>query len=74
MDLAEALALKGYNVLVFLYAGAWGSEGTYRFRNLTPSTKSALDWLMEQPYVDTSRVALISHSMAALPLTNLMSI
>ena len=74
MDLAEELALNGYNVLVFYYSGAWGSEGTYRFRNLTPSTKSALDWLIEQPYVDTSRVTLISHSMAALPLTNLMSI
>ena len=43
MDMAEDLAINGYNVLVFYYAGAWGSEGTYRFRNLTPSTKSALD-------------------------------
>ncbi|MBT3283185.1 prolyl oligopeptidase family serine peptidase [Candidatus Bathyarchaeota archaeon] len=74
MDLAEALALNGYNVLVFFYAGAWGSEGTYRFRNLTPSAKSALEWMLEKPYVDTSRVALISHSMGALPLTNLMSV
>ncbi len=74
MDLAEELALNGYNVLVFYYAGAWGSEGTYRFSNLTPSTKSALEWLLEKPYVDTSRVALISHSMGAVPLTNLMSV
>ena len=74
MDMAEDLAINGYNVLVFYYAGAWGSEGTYRFRNLTPSTKSALDWLLEKPYVDTSRVALISHSMGAVPLTNLMSV
>jgi hypothetical protein len=74
MDLAEELALNGYNVLVFFYAGAWGSDGTYRFSNLTPSTFSALDWLLEKPYVDTSRVALISHSMGALPLTKLMSL
>ena len=74
MDLAEELAFHGYNVLVFYYAGAWGSEGTYRFSNLTPSTKSALEWLLEKPYVDTSRVALISHSMGALPLTKLMSV
>ena len=74
MDLAEALALNGYNVLVFFYAGAWGSEGTYRFRNLTPSAKSALEWMLGKPYVGTSRVALISHSMGALPLTNLMSV
>jgi esterase/lipase len=73
MDLAEELALNGYNVLVFYYMGAWGSEGTYRFKNLTPSTKSALDWFIGQPYVDSGRVALISHSMGAVPLTNLMA-
>jgi dienelactone hydrolase len=73
MDLAEELALNGYNVLIFYYMGAWGSEGTYRFKNLTPSAKSALDWFVAQPYVDPSRVALISHSMGAVPLTNLMS-
>ncbi len=74
MDLAEELALNGYNVLIFYYMGAWGSEGTYRFKNLTPSAKSALDWFIAQPYVDPSRVALISHSMGAVPLTNLMSV
>jgi len=74
MDLAEELALNGYNVLVFYYAGAWGSEGTYRFSNLTPSTRSALDWFMGQSYVDTDRVALISHSMGAIPQTNLMKV
>ncbi len=55
MDLAEELALNGYNVLIFYYMGAWGSEGTYRFKNLTPSAKSALDWFVAQPYVDPSR-------------------
>ncbi len=74
MDLAEELTINGYNVLVFFYAGAWGSEGTYRFKNLTPSTKSALEWLLGKPFVDPSRVALISHSMGALPLTSLMSV
>ena len=74
MDLAEELAFNGYNVLIFYYMGAWGSEGTYRFKNVTPSTKSALDWFIEQTYVDPSRIALISHSMGAIPLTNLMSV
>lgn len=73
MDLAEELALNGYNVLVFFYEGAWGSGGTYRFRNLTPSAKSALEWMLEKPYVDPDRIAFISHSMGALPLTKLMS-
>lgn len=73
MDLAEELAINGYNILIFYYMGAWGSEGTYRFSNLTPSTKSALNWFIEKPYVDPNRVAVISHSMGALPLTNLMA-
>lgn len=73
LDLAEELAFNGINVLVFYYMGAWGSEGTYRFRNLTPSAVSALDWLLAQEYADPSRVGLISHSMGAVPLTNLMS-
>lgn len=73
MDLAEELAINGYNVLVFYYMGAWGSQGTYRFANLTPSAKSALDWWETQPYVDSSRIALISHSMGAVPLTNLLA-
>ncbi len=74
MDLAEELALNGYNVLIFYYMGAWGSGGAYRFNNLTPSTKSALDWLVAQPYVDPSRIGLISHSMGAVPLTNLIAV
>ena len=59
MDLAEELAFNGYNVLIFYYMGAWGSQGTYRFGNLTPSTKAALDWWEQQPYVDRSKIALI---------------
>ncbi len=73
MDLAEELAFNGYNVLIFYYMGAWGSGGTYRFRNLTPSTRAALEWMIQQPYVDETKIALISHSMGAVPLTNLMA-
>ena len=73
MDLAEELAFNDYNVLIFYYSGAWGSDGEYSFKNLTPSTKSALNWFIDQPYVDPERVALISHSMGAVPLTNLLS-
>lgn len=73
MDLAEELALKGIAVLVFYYQGAWGSEGIYRFSNLTSSTVDAVKHLKAQPYVDAVRVGLISHSMGAVPLTNVMS-
>ena len=72
MDLAEELALNNINVLIFYYLGAWGSEGTYSFTNLVPSTKSAINWLMHQPYTDPKRIAIISHSMGSIPLTNLL--
>jgi dipeptidyl aminopeptidase/acylaminoacyl peptidase len=70
MDLAEELALNGIAVLVFYYQGAWGSEGTYRFSNLVSSTECAVKYLKSLPFVDRERVGLVSHSMGAVPLTN----
>ena len=72
MDLAEELAINNVVVLIFYYQGAWGSEGTYRFTNLVPSTLDALRYLKSQPFVDRVRVGLVSHSMGALPLTSVM--
>ena len=73
MDLAEELALNGIVILVFYYQGAWGSEGTYRFSNLAPSTVDALSYLKSLSFVDPERVGLISHSMGAIPMTNVMA-
>lgn len=73
MDLAEELALNGIVVLVFYYQGAWGSEGTYRFSNVIPSTVDAVSYLKSLSFVDPERVGLIAHSMGAIPLTNVMS-
>ena len=73
MDLAEELALNGYAVLVFYYQGAWGSEGIYRFSNLVTSTEDAVKYLKSLGYVDPMRVGLISHSMGAIPLSNVMN-
>jgi len=72
MDLAEHLALNNIAVLVFYYQGAWGSEGTYSFNNLAPSTEDAVKYLKSQSYVDSERVGLLSHSMGAVPLSNVM--
>ncbi|MFC1803798.1 hypothetical protein ACFL0D_07520 [Thermoproteota archaeon] len=60
-------------VHVFYYYGAWGSEGTYRFANLTPSTVEAVDYLKSLEFVDPDRVGLVSHIIGAVPLTNVMS-
>ena len=73
MDLAEELAFNGIVALVFFYQGAWGSEGTFRFSNLAPSTVDAVRYLKSLSYVDPERVGLVSHSMGAIPLTNVMS-
>ena len=73
MDLAEELALNNIVVLIFYYQGAWGSTGTYRFANLTPSTQTAIRYLKSLDIVDSTRIGLISHSMGALPLTKIMS-
>ena len=73
MDLAEELALNDIAVLVFYYQGAWGSEGTYRFSKFVPSTEDAVKYLKSLNFVDPERVGLISHSMGAIPLTNVMS-
>ena len=72
MDLAEEIALNEIVVLVFYYQGAWGSEGTYRFSNLVPSTLDALSYLRSLNFVDPERIGLISHSMGAIPMTNVM--
>jgi len=67
MDVAEEMALNGIAVLIFYYQGAWGSEGVFRFSNLHPSTRDALDYLRSQPYVNPSRTGIISYSMGAIP-------
>jgi len=73
MDLAEEMALNGVAVLVFYYQGAWGSEGHFRFSSVEPNTVDAINYLKSQSFVDPKRVGLISHSMGAIPLTNVMS-
>jgi len=73
MDLAEELALNGIVTLIFYYRGAWGSEGTYRFSGMVPSTIDALKYLKGLTYVDPNRVGLVSHSMGAVPLCSVMS-
>lgn len=72
MDLAEELALNGVAVLVFYYEGAWGSEGKYRFSHLLSSTQAAISYLKSLDFIDSERIGLISHSMGAIPLTNVM--
>jgi dipeptidyl aminopeptidase/acylaminoacyl peptidase len=67
MDMAEEIGLHGICSLIFYYRGAWGSEGTYNFEGLEPSTKNAYDYLVSTPFVDPERIGVLGHSMGALP-------
>jgi dienelactone hydrolase len=69
IDLAEELAFNGIVTLIFFYAGAWGSEGTYSLKKLEASTRDAVEYLLTYPFVDQGKVGLLGHSMGAVPLS-----
>ncbi len=74
MDLAEELAFKGIQALLFYYPGAWGSEGEYRLTRLPGSTLDALAWLGGLQEVDGDRLAVAGHSMGALAVVNALAL
>jgi uncharacterized protein len=67
-DLGQTLRRAGWNVLIFHYRGAWGSEGTFSFGNCIEDVHAALEYLRAPENaarlgVDPRRLALIGHSM-----------
>jgi hypothetical protein len=67
-DLAQSLRRTGFNVLLFHYRGAWGSEGKFSFTNALEDVGSALAEARSASFVkrfrpDPSRVVLVGHSM-----------
>jgi pimeloyl-ACP methyl ester carboxylesterase len=67
-DLGQTLRRAGWNVLIFHYRGAWGSEGTFSFGNCVEDVHAALEYLRAPENaarlgVDPRRLALIGHSM-----------
>lgn len=67
-DLAQIFRRAGYNVMVFHYRGAWGSEGDFTFTHVLEDTETALQYLHDpktaQRYnIDTDKITLIGHSM-----------
>lgn len=63
LDIAYRLRDIGWNCLYFHFRGSWGSEGTYSFAGLAADTRAAVDWIVGQPSVDATRVALVGGSM-----------
>jgi pimeloyl-ACP methyl ester carboxylesterase len=68
LDLAQAVRRAGYTVLYFDYRGNWGSGGTFSRAHALEDVVAALRWVRSAPVaaqfrIDTSRVALVGHSM-----------
>ncbi len=67
-DLAQSLRRAGYDVLIFHYRGAWGSQGKFSFSNALEDVGSALAEARTASFAkrfraDPSRVVLVGHSM-----------
>jgi pimeloyl-ACP methyl ester carboxylesterase len=68
LDVAQAVRRAGYTVLYFDYRGNWGSGGSFSRTHALEDVGAALRWVRSpavarQFGIDTSRVALVGHSM-----------
>ena len=68
LDLAQAVRRAGWNAIAFNYRGSWGSPGSFRFAQNPEDAAAVLAYLRdpanaEKLGVDTSRMAIIGHSM-----------
>ena len=67
-DLAQILRRAGFNVLIFSYRGAWGSQGDFTFSNVITDTRKAVRYINSDEFplkerVNGQPVILIGHSM-----------
>lgn len=72
-DLAQALRRAGWNVLLFQYRGAWGSEGKFSFGGAIADARAAIDFLSATAAdnrVDMRSVVLIGHSFGGFVALN----
>jgi len=70
LDLAQSIRRGGYNVIYFNYRGAWGSKGTFGFKNSINDVSAVIDYLTDSLNssvlkVDKDKLALFGHSMGA---------
>lgn len=63
LDVAYRLRDLGWNCLYFHFRGCWGSGGMYSLAGLADDTRAAVDWVIEQPSVETERIVLIGGSV-----------
>jgi pimeloyl-ACP methyl ester carboxylesterase len=69
-DIAQNLRQAGFNVVIFSYRGAWGSQGAFSFSGAVEDTLNivrhvARKKLPEPDRFDSGRIVLAGHSMGA---------
>ncbi|MCL1940324.1 MAG: alpha/beta hydrolase [Synergistaceae bacterium] len=67
-DIAQTLRRAGFNVFIFSYRGAWGSQGDFTFANVITDTCKAVCYIKSDEFplkerVNGQPVILIGHSM-----------
>jgi pimeloyl-ACP methyl ester carboxylesterase len=68
IDLAHALRRAGFNVALFHYRGAWGSDGTFSIAGAAADVPAALAFLRHEAHaaafrIDPDRIVPVGHSM-----------
>lgn len=63
-SLARSLARAGYAVLTFDFRGHGSNTSEFK-GDLRRDFQTAVDWVATSPYVDSSRIAVLGHSMGA---------
>jgi pimeloyl-ACP methyl ester carboxylesterase len=66
LDLAQVVRAHGWNVIYFNYRGAWGSGGTFSFKNCVEDVVNVVAFCkkyQDSLKIDTSNIVLFGHSM-----------
>ena len=67
-DIAQAVRRAGWNVVLFHYRGAWGSQGDFSFGHAIEDSQVVLDWIRNPANaaryrIDPRRIVVAGHSM-----------
>ncbi len=70
VDVQRRLLASGVASYSLYFAGAWGSEGRYRFSDQIAQARAALRFLARQPFVDRKRLGVFGFSMGGWAALN----
>lgn len=67
-DVAQTVRRAGWNVILFHYRGAWGSQGAFSVHNAIEDAQVVLDWARDPANaakyrIDPKRLVVAGHSM-----------